>query len=257
VSAGGNPQDRKAGSWHDALAAIEAWWRDAGVDNVFEDTARDWLVASRQPAAPATGPSVAAASPPTAAPAETRIGGDPNRWPGDLAAFADWWLSEPTLGLAGDGRRVAPRGAPAVELMVLIAQPEAEDRARLLSGPQGRLLAAILAALGLAEEQAYVASVVPAHLGVIDWQALQAGGMGAVLAHHIALAAPKRLLVMGRQGISALLGHDPAQTTPPPPYFQHEAWQIPLACTASLDGLLERPARKARVWEMLLDWRGV
>lgn len=238
-----------------ALAAAEAWWREAGVDCGFEDAPRNWL-APVAPPPPETGPSAvrAAAGLPEAPPPQ--IGGDPSSWPRDLAAFADWWLTAPTLGAAGDGRRVPPRGPHGAPLMVLVAQPEADDGERLLSGPQGRLLAAIVAALGHALDECYLASVVPAHVGPIDWALLADRGMAAVLAHHVTLAAPRRVLVLGREIVSSLLMHGSAQASPAPSYFHHASWMLPVACATSLQGLLDRPGRKAGVWRTLLEWTG-
>ena len=65
-------------------------------------------------------------------------------------------------------------------------------------------------------------------------------GMGAVIAHHVALAAPQRLLVFGRGGILALVGHDPAQGSPPSPIFNHEGGSVPLRSRPSWN-----PARAA------------
>lgn len=241
------------------FAALQAWWREAGVETPCADEPRRWLrPVEAEPEGkivPATGPSPAAREPgqqaTTAAP---RLGGDPARWPGSLAEFADWWLAEPSLGLAGDGRRVPPRGPAGAQIMALVPQPEASDDKRLLDGREGALLAAILATIGVSEEQAYVASVLPAHVGLIDWPLLAEAGMADVLAHHVRLVAPKRLLVLGRQGIGALLGHGPTDIGLASPHFNDSPLGVPIACAPELGGLLERPARKAAVWRLLLDW---
>ena len=243
------------GAWSEALAAAEAWWREAGVDGSFSDEPRDWLAREADPAPgePKTGAPRPASKRTEHAPLP-RIGGDPQHWPSDLGAFSEWWLSEPTLTIAGERKRILPRGTAAAALMVLVAEPEAEDSERLLSGPQGRLLAGILAALGLGENHAYMASVLPAHVGLIDWPGLAAGGMGEVLAHHIALARPERLLVFARESVPLLVGQDTAQALPSSVYFAHGPAQVPVACVASLQGVLDRPSRKAHVWKTLLDW---
>ena len=82
--------------------------------------------------------------------------------------------------------------------MVLVEEPEAEDSEALLSGPEGRLLDAMLAAFGLKREDAYLASVLPRHKPAPDWNVLMQQGIGQVIAHHIGLAAPERLLVTRR-----------------------------------------------------------
>lgn len=247
-----------AGELASHLAATFAWWRDAGVDAGLNDAPRGWLAPPPGPPAHAPGtPGAAVGRPRDSAPdpaPELAFGGQRASWPTDLPAFAEWWLREPTLGVGEDRRRVAPRGPAGAALMVLVPQPEAEDRERLLSGPQGRLLAAIGHAVGLCDEQLYVASALPAHVGLVDWPALTEQDLAALTTHHVALAAPKRVLLFGRESASALLRNDPAHPSAPRPYFHHDPWQLEVACVASLESLLERPGRKAGVWETLLKW---
>ena len=64
--------------------------------------------------------------------------------------------------------RIAPRGDAGAALMVLVPQPEESDRDRLMSGPQGRLLANILAAMGLEESEVYLAAALPCHTPMAD-----------------------------------------------------------------------------------------
>lgn len=239
-----------------ALAAVEAWWREAGVDCAFADEPRDWLApmpSKEEAARPSGAKRRAAAPPPTTHPAPG-IGGDRARWPGSLADFAEWWLSEPTLCESGQHHRVTPRGPEQPALMILVAQPEAGDGERLLSGPQGRLLSAILASLGLSDDHVYVASVLPAHVGLVDWPGLVGGDIREVVAHHVSLVQPQRLLVFGRDIGSSLLSNGSAQDSPAGGRFSHVSGEVPLACVAALDGLLERPARKASLWRTLLEW---
>lgn len=243
--------------WAAQLAAAAAWWREAGVEHAFADEPREWLAcassapAESAPAAPDPSPSTPRRPPPA-----PRIGGDRAKWPGELAQFADWWLTEPSLDPVPGAHRVLPAGPAGAALMVLVAQPEAEDRATLLAGPQGRLLDAMLAAFGLDRAQAYLASVVPRPTPLIDWPALAAKGMGEVVKHHIALVAPHRLLVFGRGSVSTLLGHDPAQGAPILSELNHEGGSVPVAFAPALETLLERPALKAGVWTRWLDWTG-
>ena len=180
-------------------------------------------------------------------------GNDADALPGDLAAFAAWWLAEPSLDGGQVAGRIAPRGAAGAQLMVLVDHPEAEDGERLLSGPQGRLLDAILVALGIPADQAYVASVLPRHMPMPDWAGMHEAGLGDITCCHVALAAPQRLLVFGSH-ISSLLGHDPTKTTEPLRQFAHESASIPALVAPGLATLIARPRGKARLWQQLLDW---
>ena len=246
--------DRTEPDWAAELAAAQAWWREAGVDTAFADAPRDWLAEGRpraQAEVPAP-PRLEAAPEPSARP---RIGGDPARWPQTLDAFAAWWLTEPSLDPAPAAQRVPPAGPGEAALMVLVAMPEDGDGAALLSGPQGRLLEAMLRAFGTPRDEAYVASALPRRLPAPDWTQLAAEGLGEILAHHVALAAPKRLIVLGRD-LSPLLGHDPAQPAAISPEFNHERGSVPIAVFPSLEALLTRPALKRGVWTRWLEWTG-
>jgi DNA polymerase len=264
------------------IAGALDWWRDAGVDGLFADAPTRWLAEEKAPSPrgaegvaqqqrgglrreddrPATesatrgttaeGPRLRGDAAAQAAGAIDRSG-----WPQDLATFAEWWLSEPALD---DGRisgRVPPRGEAAAELMIIVPEPERDDAAqtpaRLLSGPQGRLLDAMLAAMEIAPAQAYVASVLPRHTPMADWDAVATKGFGALLAHHVKLVGPRRLVALG-SNILPLLGHDPAHNPAVLRQFNQQGLTIPLLAGKSLAALLERPRWKAGLWQGWLDW---
>jgi DNA polymerase len=175
--------------------------------------------------------------------------------PQDLEGFTAWWLSEPWLD---DGRvagRIAPRGTAGAETMIVVPEPEREDREELLSGPQGRLLDALLAAMGLAPEQVYLASALPRHTPMADWAAAKQRGLGEVLRHHVGLVAPKRLIAFGAN-VLPLLSNDPPNSGQFLLQFNHGELSIPLWAATDIGVLLARPRVKARVWQQWLDWTG-
>jgi uracil-DNA glycosylase len=232
------------------LAAAVAWWRDAGVDHDYADAPHAWL----RPAEPVIEQSAVFVPPAEPSPPRERIGGEPEHWPQDFEAFAPWWLTEPSLDGGQTAGRVPPRGPATAELMVLVDHPEAADSDRLLSGPQGRLLDAILSALGIGPESAYIAAALPRQMPLPDWATLGEVGLGELTAHHIALAAPKRLLVFGSH-VSSLLGHDPANNAGYLPNLDHEGAKVPALVAPGLEALAARPRGKARLWQALLDWQ--
>lgn len=246
------------------IAGAIAWWREAGVDCEFSDEAHNWLASSEPEAAapPAIQPPTPQQAPApygaTVAPTGP-IGGERALWPQRLDEFAAWWLGETSLDSGPLDQRIAPAGPAGAELMVLVDHPEDGDSAALLEGPQGRLLDAILRAIGLDRGKVYLASALPRHAPMPDWQALGAAGLGAVLAHHVVLAAPRRLLVFGSH-VSSLLGHDPAKITGFLPNLQLEgrsadgAASVPALVAPGLAALGARPRGKARLWQALLDW---
>ncbi|KHL25802.1 hypothetical protein PK98_04110 [Croceibacterium mercuriale] len=232
------------------IAAVLDWWRAAGVTQTFHDVPQDWLAPPEDKAAQAR-----TALPPVPVPEEPpapRLGGDPASWPTDLPGFAEWWLNEPSLPFAG--RRLPPRGVSGAALMVLLAMPESEDEAELLSASHGRLVGGIARALGVGEDQLYIASALPSHQALPDWAALREGGMDAVLQHHVALAQPQKLLVLGAADILPLLGHDPAQAAPGIHALSAVGMDKPVLASFAPDALLARWQLRAQLWRALLDW---
>ncbi|MDE2561687.1 MAG: hypothetical protein KGL48_05510 [Sphingomonadales bacterium] len=250
---------QSGGGLTDWLGAALDWWREAGVDHDYHDDAQDWLAAARIQHADRHDPAASAAEPAatrreTAAP--PAIGGARGAWPASLDDFGAWWLTEPSLSVAPASRRVPPSGPQGAPLMVFVPMPEEGDGKVLLAGAQGRLLDAMLSAMGLSRDRVYLASALPARIAAPDWRALHTAGLAAVIAHHVALAAPERLLVLGRSDVSPLLGHDPAKSAPFEPVVNHEVLKVAAFADYGLDAMLARPALKAGVWSRWLRWTG-
>ncbi|MEO6040966.1 MAG: uracil-DNA glycosylase family protein [Croceibacterium sp.] len=234
----------------DSIAAAQGWWREAGVDLAFHDEPRAWLApppeTRERPAAPVTGKA------PQAPPA---IGGDRAGWPRDLAAFPAWWMEEPSLDSGPSRGRVPPRGPHAAPLMIVVPMPEAEDREALLSGPQGRLVANMIRAMGFAPDQIYLASALPRHAPMPDWPQLAADGMGEILRHHVGLVAPERLLVLGND-VLPFLGHDWAQAAPAVSDLSILSRKLPVLSSYAPGRLVDHPRLRAELWRRWLDWTG-
>ncbi len=239
------------------LAAAIEWWREAGVEHDFADEPCGWIATLEEAA-----PQGAVAAPKFLAPPlppEPQIGAERAEWPATLAEFSTWWLTEPALDHGQITSRLAPRGPAGAELMLLVEHPEAQDRDQLLSGPQGKLLSAMLTAMGIDEEAVYFASALPRHTQMPDWAALQRGGLGGVLVHHIDLVVPKRLITFGRNVaalISSPICHDPPNSAETSPQLNHEGTSMPLLAAMGLDMLLSKPQGKARFWGRWLEWTG-
>ncbi|PLK26237.1 hypothetical protein [Novosphingobium sp. TH158] len=232
------------------IASAIAWWRDAGVDCAFTDEPNAWI-APPEPVVdtPADNPARPAAYAPPPPPPLPRIGGDSAGWPQELKAFRQWWLEEPSLDSAEAADRIVPRGAAGASLMILVEQPDA-----LTQGPQARLLASMLAAMGKSADEVYLSAVFVRPTPVPDWATLEKAGLGELTRHHVHLAAPERLIVFGGN-ILPLLGHDPAQSAQSLHAFNHEGRTIPLLAAHGLDALV-RPNAKAAFWRRWLEWTG-
>lgn len=243
------------------IAAALDWWQEAGVDCIFGDEATDWLAeaAPETPEKPVKAPAHSPASNRADMPAEQKapakidlLGGSP---PADLAQFCSWWLGEPGLDTIGPRGRIAPQGNPDAELMVLVMDPEQGDSDGLLTQDQGRLLDAMLRAMGLDRQRIYLAAALPRHTPMADGAAMAAAGFDAVLRHHVMLARPQRILAFG-SNILPIMGHDAAQDPARITEFAHESGKIPLMWAEGLESMAAMPRLKARFWRRWLEWTG-
>lgn len=255
---------------HEIDAAV-AFWNAAGVEYDFGDDARAWLLDpaeaaappaadARRPAGENTAPGALAANrtvlekgrPP--APRRHDFWGDSP--PATLADFREWWMQAPDLG-AGSYPRVPPRGTPGARLMVVVPDPESADREQLLSGPQGRLLARMLAAMGLGADDCYLASALPRHTPMADLAGLAASGMDCVLAHHVALAAPARVILFG-QGLEpwreSWLAPSAAARAQPLRENNQIGSSPAVMMTETLGSMLDMPQLKSRFWRRWMEW---
>jgi DNA polymerase len=228
-------------------AASLDWWRLAGVDCDFADEAQNWLAEPADAAGPpAAGKPAAQVKAAETAP-EPAV--EARNLPASLEAFRAWWMDEASPLPGDQARRIAPRGAAGAPLMLIVPMPETGDGEALLSGPQGRLLANIARALGLAPDVAYLASALPSAMPMPDWDALAADGLGAALLRHIELARPERVLLLG-SALPALLGHDRAA----PPESLAQVAGIPALASFAPERLIDHPRQRARLWQRLLEW---
>jgi DNA polymerase len=134
--------------------------------------------------------------------------------------------------------------------MVLVPQPETGDSDQLLSGPQGRLLGNILAAMGLDESAVYIASALPCHTPMADLALLAAGGMDAVTAHHISLVRPDRVIAFGT-GLSPMLIDVNLKT------LSHNNYgnaNLRVMVSETLEAITELPRLKVRFWRRWMEW---
>jgi DNA polymerase len=221
--------------WNGAAASALDWWHEAGVDTLVDEAPRDWLAAAAPP-----GDAPAAAEPVPAA------------LPATLAEFETWRVSAAAPD-SGWGPPIAPQGSAESGLMVLVDQPEREDAAtgQLLSGDAGRLFDRMLAAIGRDRRTIYLASFAVARpvTGRIAPEA--AAALAELARRHVALAAPKRLLVMGDAANRALLGTNAVESGSNLHVLKLDTGQTEAVATFHPRFLLENPARKARAWRDL------
>ncbi|WP_337847187.1 uracil-DNA glycosylase family protein [Sphingomonas sp.] len=227
--------------WRSEAASALQWWRDAGVDVLVDDQPRDWMAAP----APRVAPDAAVIS----RPAEPEA---PAPLPATLAAFVDWRYGAGAPEAVLGAPILQPAGEPDAPLMVVTDLPEFDGaEPELLSGPAGRLFDRMLAAIGTDRDSVYLVPLCAARPITGQVPRDLEDQLGRLLQHHIALAAPARLLVLGQTANRAIPGigaTDPGDGLTPVNLLNA---QIRGVATFHPRFLLTKPAAKADVWKTL------
>lgn len=231
--------------WHAAAASAIDWWIDAGVDASVDEMPRDWLAAVVSPP-PAARRSAAVAE---AAPEPVL--------PTTLDAFLAWRHSDAAPEGNWPGVFLTAQGPADAPLLVLIDVPEREDMesGQLLSGAAGRLFDRMLAAIGQSRASIHLVAVCAKRpiAGRIAPEIEER--LVEISRHHIALAAPKRVLLLGNAPSRALLAADVARARGSLRAVNLTGGKTELTVEAIASFhprfLLERPAQKAEAWRDL------
>jgi DNA polymerase len=223
-------------NWNEAAASALDWWVEAGVDTLVDDDVRDWLARLPRPAA----------APADAAPVAEIL-------PDSLESFVAWRLGEDAPEAGWHSPLLAPQGDAGAPLMVLLDVPEAEDgeTGTLLSGPEGRLLDRMLAAIGHSRANVHLATVALARplSGAIPRDAEPR--LFELARHHVQLARPGQLLLMGKLAQRAFTGSDDTGEMGRLQHVNHEDGTMRVLTSLHPRGLLQRPASKAEAWKHL------
>lgn len=210
-----------------------AWWVDAGVDVLVDDQPRDWR-------AKAVASAPVAAS---AAPVETRL-----TLPDTLEAFVAWRLGPAAPEAAAHGRRVLMEGPVGAPLMAIVDCP---DGSAILEGGASQLFDRMLTAIGLNRAGICLATFTTARplAGRIGPE-LETQ-LAPLVRRHVALAAPKRLLIMGASVSRALLGTDGAARRGSLQRVNLEVGSIEGVAILPPGTLIAQPRGKAEAWRGL------
>ncbi len=253
---GGQNSALLAASYHD-------WWSLAGVDALVGEAPAGWLdVPAANDVAPK--PKISQLAEPEAAPlpvalqrqeapVETKAKGPvalPDEWDG----FQSWLATSPEVpGSQWDARRVPPVGKAEAPLMLLTAWPEIDDQrdGELFSGPAGQLLDAMLRAIGMTRADCYLASLAITRPpgGRIDER--DAAELDRLLWHHLRLAKPGRLLLIGSEITRMAAGLPLADARGRLLDINQDGGKVDAVAVASPAMLLSRPAQKAAAWDSL------
>lgn len=225
--------------WQGTVASALEWWRDAGVDMLVEDVPHDWLIRAAPVAEGAT------TSPAVAAPVAETL-------PDTLDAFLEWRLGDAAPEASWLSPRFAPTGPADAQWVILTDMPETEDGDRLMEGPAGRLLDRMLAAVGLARESVYVASLAVARPMTGRIPPEQEARLIELARHHLTLLAPKKLLLLGQAASRVVAETNGAAKADSIDAVNQFGAKTMVVATFHPRFLLERPVAKSEAWKHLL-----
>ena len=210
------------------------WWLESGVDTLVQEEPRNWLAPVPKAPPPATVPTAAAAE-----------------LPDDLFAFRQWLTADPAAPLASTkSRPVAPQGVEGQEIMLLAEMPGREEAGagQPIAGEAWELAKRMLAAIGLAPEQAYCANLSCFYAPAARLSPAELEECATAARRHVALARPKRLLLLGDAPARALTGKSLIEARG----HIHKIEGVRTVATFHPRFLLQHPAQKAQAWSDLL-----
>jgi uracil-DNA glycosylase family 4 len=253
---GGRNSALLAESYHD-------WWSLAGVDSLVGERPAGWLdapvsndVAAKPKFSPLAEPEIAplpAALQRQEVPAAPKAKG-PVVLPDGWEEFQTWLAESPDVpGSQWDARRVLPVGEAEAPLMLLTAWPEIDDQrdGALFSGPPGQLLDAMLRAIGRTRADCYLASLAVTRPpgGRIDDK--DAADLDRLLWHHLRLAKPGRLLLVGSDIVRMAARVSLPDARGRLLDINQDGGKVETVAVAHPAMLLARPAHKAAAWDSL------
>ncbi|HKY81110.1 MAG TPA: uracil-DNA glycosylase family protein [Sphingobium sp.] len=220
-----------------SAASYLAWWDLAGVDCAIGEAPVDWL----RPA-----PIIRQVQDLPASNAPVK--------PATIDAFRAWLMDDPGQPeRRWPGTPILPQGPVQARLMVITDMPDPADMAggTLLTDRAGRLFDAMLAAVGLNRADIYIASLFLARPPGGMVEATDLAMAADRMRTHVALAAPRQLLLLGDRTIRTFLPVQDNGGGNDLHFFNHDGGTVPALATFHPRLLLGQPAAKAECWRTL------
>ncbi|MEQ1687283.1 MAG: uracil-DNA glycosylase family protein [Sphingopyxis sp.] len=228
------------------ISSYLGWWQDAGQIDAISDHAQPWIEQSDSTRARPDAPAPFSAAP---ALLDTQA-----HMPATLEAF-DTWLREPgnVPFSHWSMRTTLPVGPENPDIMLLTACPEEADIAAssLFSGAHGALLDAMLNAIGLERDRQRLASLAFTRPPTSQLSDDQAQTLMRIAHHHIALAQPKVLILVGQQICRIYSDQNSVPAAETQPLFNHISSKTNLFAIHAMRMLIERVQLKRHAWEVL------
>ena len=242
------------------IESLIGWWQLAGVDDWCAHEPVNWLEAppSAPRLAPKTRPVPTAVFAPPArveashSPADSRAAAAP--LPSTLEALQERLRrADDVPGTRYAQIRALPHGVTEAPLMIISDCPDDDDLASgtILSGSTGTLLRNMLSAVGIDLAACYRASLSVTRPPSGRLPAEDFSRLAEFMRAHIALAAPKNLLILGTAASEALVGQPIVKAREHLHVFNHDGGTKALVATYHPRTLLRRPHCKRPAWDDL------
>ena len=246
-----------------ALESLLRWYAAMGVDAAVDEVPHDRFVAEPAPlptqavrtAQTSLAPSQPRAAEALPASADALVGEAEARAAEatDLDALRRSLETMPGCGLASAARMIFSGGTPGARLMLIGGAPDSDDerQGEAFAGPSGRLLDAMLRAIGLDRTGVYLANVVPWRPpGNRPPTALELSLCLPFARRHIALAGPRVILCLGERAAQPLLASREPISRLRGRWHRYEgnATTVKLMVSFSPTYLLSQPLQKRRAW---------
>lgn len=254
------------GGTYSALLAESTcdWWALAGLDTLVGEEPAGWLVLPPANDAAAAKPKRVANAEPELPPLPVALQRQevpkaaepkgPVAFPDDWNDFQHWLAtSNDVPGSQWDVRRVLPAGNAGAPLMLLTAWPEIDDQQGgvLFSGMAGQLLDAMLQAIGMARGDCYAASLAVTRPAGGRCDGDEAVELDRLLWHHLRLAKPERLLLIGGDIVRMAAATSLPDARGKLLDVNQDGGKVETVAVAHPAMLLARPAQKAAAWDSL------
>lgn len=239
------------------------WWALSGVESLVGENPADWLAqaAPEQPVLKGPAPTeitpiidiMAKGRAETVSHVPTKPDG-PVELPTDWDSFQQWLAKGDAVpGSQWDALRVLPVGPANAPLMLMTAWPEIEDQREgtLFTGAAGKLLEAILHAIGRDRAQCYVASLAITRPPGGRCSDEDMADLERLMWHHVQIANPGQLLLLGNDMVRVLAGMSRSEATGKLLNINQDGVNVETVAVPHPATLLSRPTQKAAAWDSL------
>lgn len=239
-------------STQDVTQSLANWWALAGVSEIAGEEPRSWF--DVEPEAAVTEKPE---QPERAAPKEelvSSVGVPLADWPADIEALRTQISSGALLpGNMFGGKSVVPTGKPGAKLMVISDMPDADECAtgEIGRGASGRLLTAMLAAIGISMDEIYWTPLATTMFAAGELPDTALPPLAEFALHQLQLVEPQAVMLLGSSASKALLGEELMKARGNLRDINYDVRKKAALTTFHPRTLIARPAMKAQAWQDL------